>query len=63
MRIKILMHRFTDKSDNFIIAAPTYKIMQQATLPAFLQMMEGYGEYSKADAVFRMQKSDRLRTF
>lgn len=48
------MHTYTDKTDNFIIAAPTYKIMQQATLPAFLQIMEGYGEYSKGDAVFKM---------
>lgn len=54
MRIKIAMHTHTDPSDNFIIAAPTYKIMTQATLPNFLQMMDGYGEYSKADAVFRM---------
>ena len=54
VRTKIAMHRFTDKSDNFIIAAPTYKILSQATLPAFLQIMEGYGDYSKQEAVFRM---------
>jgi hypothetical protein len=54
VRQKIRMHRFTDPNDAFIICAPTYKIMQQSTLPAFLKIMEGYGEYSKADAVFRM---------
>lgn len=54
LRTKMYMHRFTDPSDNFIITAPTYKILQQATLPAFLKIMEGYGTYHKVDAVFKM---------
>lgn len=54
VRQKIRMHQFTAADDAFIIAAPTYKIMQQSTLPAFLKLMEGLGEYSKVDAVFRM---------
>lgn len=54
MRTKIYMHRYTDPSDNFIITAPTYKIMQQATLPEFLRVMKGWGDYSKADSCFRM---------
>jgi PBSX family phage terminase large subunit len=53
-RTKMAMHRFIHPEDSFIVAAPTYKIMQQATLPAFLQIMRGFGEYSKGDAVFRM---------
>lgn len=48
------MHTYTDPDDNFIIAAPTYKILQQATLPAFLKMMDGCGKYSKVDATFKM---------
>jgi len=56
LRIKMAMHKYTDPSDAFIIAAPTYKILQQATLPAFLKIMAGYGEYSKGDAVFKMHK-------
>lgn len=54
IKTKIAMHTYTDPGDNFIITAPTYKIMQQSTLPAFLSLMEGYGEYSKADAVFKV---------
>lgn len=54
MFIKKLMHTFTDSRDNFLITAPTYKIMQQATLPEFLRVMEGCGEYNKGDAVFKM---------
>jgi len=54
LRMKMAMHRHTSKDDAFIIAAPTYKIMTQATLPAFLRLMDGYGEYHKADAIFEM---------
>jgi len=54
LRMKIAMHTYTEADDSFIICAPTYKIMQQSTLPAFLKMMDGLGEYSKSDSVFRM---------
>lgn len=54
VRTKIKMHTYTRPDDNFIIGAPTYKIMAQSTLPAFLSVMRGVGEYHKADAVFKM---------
>ena len=54
MKTKMAMHTFRDKGDNFLILAPTYKIMQQSTLPAFLQVMEGYGEYSAARSEFKV---------
>lgn len=52
--MKRATHMYTDPSDNFLIVAPTYKIMQQSTLPEFLKIMGGFGDYSKADAVFRV---------
>jgi PBSX family phage terminase large subunit len=52
--MKRLMHTYTDKTDNFIITSPNYKIMQQSTLPAFLKFMDGFGEYRKGDAIFEM---------
>lgn len=55
VRQKIRMHTHTSADDNFIIGAPTYKIMQQSTLPAFLRLMRGCGEYKKADAEFKMR--------
>lgn len=55
MKIDIATNTFTDKSDNFLITAPTYKIMQQATLPAFLQRMDGYGEYKAGDHIFKIK--------
>lgn len=54
LRMKLKLHEFTDAEDAFIITAPTYKIMQQSTLPAFLRMMDGYGTYNKQDGVFKM---------
>lgn len=54
VRMKIALHTYTDSSDNFLVVAPTYKILQQSTLPAFLQVMEGCGTYNAADAFFRM---------
>lgn len=54
VRTKLEMHTHTDPSDNFLIVAPTYKIMQQSTLPPFLEVMRGLGTYSKADQVFKM---------
>lgn len=48
-------HIFTEKSDNFLLLSPTYKIMQQSMLPYFLHAMEGYGEYLKADSVFELR--------
>ena len=54
LRTKMAMHEHTEKDDAFIVAAPNYKIMSQATLPAFLKIMEGYGEYKEAKAEFHM---------
>jgi len=54
--MKRLLHSFTDKDDNFIITSPNYKILQQSTLPAFLKFMDGFGEYSKGDQVFKMHE-------
>ncbi len=54
IRMKMRMHTHTKKDDAFLITSPSYKIMQQSTLPAFLSFMEGYGEYDKKFDIFRM---------
>jgi hypothetical protein len=51
-RMKMACHKYTHKDDNFIVTAPTYKIMSQSTLPAFLEIMDGYGRYSGATDTF-----------
>lgn len=40
--------------NNFLILAPTYKILQQSTLPAFMAICGDLGEYNKVDAAFRL---------
>jgi len=52
--LKRYLHTYCNKSDNFIICAPTYKILKQSTLPHFLKVMEGYGEYKNKDDIFVM---------
>jgi hypothetical protein len=53
MWIKRQVFTHTDPLDNFVVTAPTYKIFNQSTLPHFLRAMDGCGEYSKTDQVFR----------
>ena len=48
------MHKYTAEDDAFILTAPTYKILEQSTLPAFLKLMDGLGEYNKSRAFFKM---------
>ena len=38
---------------NTIICAPYYKILQQATLPGFLEIFRPYGKFNKVDMEFR----------
>lgn len=60
VRTQMFCNQYHEKTDNFLVTAPTYKIMQQATLPAFLQRMEGLGRYSKVDAVFEIHGAGKV---
>ncbi len=52
-RMARAMHTYVDPKDAFIITAPTYKIMMQSTLPAFLAVMGAFGSFNKSDSVFK----------
>ena len=52
--IKRMMHEYTDPSDNFLICAPTYKILKQSIIPYFLHYMEGFGKYRQTDNEFKI---------
>ncbi len=43
-----------DPEDNFIVVAPTYKILNQSSLPEFLRVFEGFGEFKKGDMEFKV---------
>lgn len=40
---------------SFLVTAPTYKILEQSTLPAFMREMEGYGTFARQRAVFEIE--------
>lgn len=52
LRMKIAMHESRDPEARFLIVAPTYKILEQSTLPTFLRLMDGSGIYRKASQTF-----------
>jgi PBSX family phage terminase large subunit len=54
--MKIQMHTHTSSDDNFLVVAPTYKILQQSTLPPILRYLDGYGTYQRQDQVFTFHK-------
>lgn len=51
---------FNDRGSNFLLAAPSYKILNQSALPYFLEVMRGTGEYLKADAEFHLSKGRKV---
>jgi PBSX family phage terminase large subunit len=51
--IKRHIHMNAARKWNFLVCAPTYKILEQATLPAFKSVMVGLGEYNGQKAVFQ----------
>jgi PBSX family phage terminase large subunit len=60
VKMKLWIHENPGPNCNYIITAPNFKIMQQATLPAFLDIMKGCGEYKKADAVFEVSSGAKV---
>lgn len=55
---QIFEHR--EQGSNFLLAAPSYKIMNQSMLPYFLHYMKDYGHFAKTDAVFEMNHRRRV---
>lgn len=55
VRTIMKMCEYTDPKDRFIITAPTFKIMDQATLPTFLERVTPLkiGQYKKGDREFQ----------
>jgi PBSX family phage terminase large subunit len=53
-KMRMAIHSYTHPDDTFLVTAPTYKIMLQSTMPAFLKIMAGTGTFSKADMSFKL---------
>lgn len=54
MWLKRMIHTYADGKTNFVLAAPTYKILGQSALPYFLRVMEGLGTYNTSRAEFKL---------
>ena len=54
------IHTHSDDGLNFILAAPTYKIMNQSMLPYFLEATLGIGKFNRTDAIFEMRGRRRV---
>lgn len=59
LRMFASMCKYTSEDDNFIVAAPNYKILSQATLPKLRKFIGKNGTYNKVDAEFRLSTGAR----
>ncbi len=50
--LRMLIHKYPEKTNNFIVTAPSYKILKQSSLPAFLIIMANLGRYSSKDDTY-----------
>ncbi len=53
MLTKMVQHY--GEGNNFIITAPTYKILSQSTLPTFLRLASSFGRHDKKNDLFKTQ--------
>lgn len=58
--MKMWVHQNPGPDCNFIVTAPDYKILKQASLPELLKVMDGCGEYKAADATFELYSGARI---
>lgn len=54
VKLRMAIHKSKTLTDAFLVTSPTYKILTQSTLPPILKYLEGFGEFSKQDMVFRL---------
>jgi len=52
--------KYSEPNSNFIVTAPTYKVLEQSTLPAFRKVAKLAGGYKKGDAVFELSKDRKI---
>jgi len=58
--LKTMMHRFTNEDDNFLVCSPTYKILEQSTLPPFLMLNKGCGRMDRANMCFHIHGGGKV---
>lgn len=51
---------YTGEDNNFILGAPSYKILNQSTLPTFMKYAQGLGTYHKSDQEFHCVNGSKV---
>lgn len=55
------MRRWGGQSVNFVVGAPTYKVMEQSTRPTFMKLVSEYiGKWDGQDDVFRLRNGGSI---
>ena len=52
LKLATALFTFKEPTDNFIVCAPDYKIMSQATLPVFNRYLQGFGHWDKREMIY-----------
>lgn len=52
--MRMMISRFNDKNDSFIVTSPTYKIMNSSTMPAFMRLHSELGTLNQDKMEFRL---------
>ena len=60
LRLSEALFTFKEPSDNFIVCAPDYKIMSQATLPVFNRYLSGFGRWDKKEMIYIMPNGRQI---
>ena len=55
-----IIHEEQDPGSNFILGAPTYKILNQSALPYFMVTMRDIGSYNKSDACLELTRNRKV---
>jgi hypothetical protein len=58
--LKLLLLMYQDESDNFIITSPSFRILEQSTLPPFLRAMDGHGTFHRQGMYFQVYGGGRV---
>jgi PBSX family phage terminase large subunit len=58
--MRFQVSKFTSKGDNFIVAAPDYKIMSQATSPRLATVLRGLGNWHAQDSYWSLSNERKV---
>lgn len=58
--LRLMVSIYTHVTDKFLVCAPDYKIMQQATYPKFIEFFQGLGEYKNKGDYYQLNDGRKI---